>query len=185
MLCAVVLRWGCGLIIPVEQVDWSAWLRVVFSGLLGGVAVALISWGVRWWQAPVSRVRLDDPRMSAAIARARERLPEFWRMFDNPPADVDEFALKVRLRDGEITENIWICDLMRTVDGLSGAVGNDPIGLSNMEAGQRVAIIENDICDWSFLRRGKMVGNETLRVMMEGQPAWRTRRFRDMFETSW
>jgi uncharacterized protein YegJ (DUF2314 family) len=50
-----------------------------------------------------------------------------------------------------------------------------------VKLGQRVAIPEDQISDWLYLKRGKMVGNETVRVLMKHSSPEEAKRIKEMF----
>src|SRR6476620_10403574 len=53
----------------------------------------------------VISVEDDDPAMTAAIAKARETLPQFWEVFEKREHGETDFALKVRITDKKGTEH--------------------------------------------------------------------------------
>lgn len=115
---------------------------------------------------PVISFAPDDAEMNAAIQKARDSLPMFWQQFRDRPAGVDGFSLKVGISDGETTEHFWTRDIVLSDGVISAVIDNDPAVVTSVKQGQRIEISEPDISDWMFLRNGKVVGAETLRVMM-------------------
>ncbi len=108
----------------------------------------------------------NDAEMTAAVARAREGLPQFWERLANPADDERGFAVKLAISDGDMTEYFWLVDLKRDGKEISGAIGNEPSAVSIVKLGERVRFSEEEIEDWSYLRGKKMVGNETMRPLL-------------------
>jgi len=109
----------------------------------------------------------DDPKMLAAIAKARETLPQFWAKFDSPQPGEDNFCLKVKIRDGKEVEHFWAEKLEKKDGKIFGSLANDPDLVHNVKLGDRIEIPEPDISDWFYMRNDKMVGNYTMRVLFD------------------
>lgn len=132
-------------------------------------------------------VEEDDPEMAAAIAKARATLDEFWRQHEKPDQGVTHLVLKVRIPHepgkGAPYEHFWLSDIKRGSPILSGAIDNDPNFAKGVVLGQRYSFGEADISDWSYTRNGKIVGNQTLRVLLKKMPADQAAQYRAMLET--
>jgi uncharacterized protein YegJ (DUF2314 family) len=129
-------------------------------------------------------VEQDDPAMNAAIAKARSSLPEFWQHLETPGPGEEGFALKVRVPyDGDSAEHFWLGGIERKDGKLSGIVDNDPSSATHVQRGQRYEFTEADISDWLYLRNGKMVGNETMRPLLDRMPKELADQYRQMMET--
>lgn len=127
-------------------------------------------------------VEPNDPEMVAAIAKARETLPEFWRAFEKRDHGESDFALKVKITDNRGTEHFWATGIERRDGKTMGTVNNDPNIVASVKIGDRVEISEGDISDWLFMRDGKMVGNETLRPLLKRMPAAEAEKLKKMME---
>jgi uncharacterized protein YegJ (DUF2314 family) len=145
--------------------------RVVFFAIavctVLGAAVATVRSEDR---APVINVPNGDAEMSAAIAKARATLPTFWASYEAPSET--GHSLKVRFsnrtNDGE---HIWMAEVKKLGDGrYSGRFANDPLYLPGKRAGDVAEFKETDISDWMFMRGGKIVGGETIRVLLKSLP---------------
>jgi uncharacterized protein YegJ (DUF2314 family) len=134
---------------------------IAFLSLLGGCSK----------QDKAVKVEKDDPEMVAAIARARETLPQFWQAFEKHERGESKFALKVKITDKRGTEHFWATDIARQDDKIMGTIDNDPNIVRSVKQGDRIEISEADISDWLYMREGKMVGNETLKPLLKGMPA--------------
>jgi uncharacterized protein YegJ (DUF2314 family) len=126
-------------------------------------------------------VTADDPEMTAAIASARETLPQFWQVFAKPEHGETNFALKVKITDSNGVEHFWAVDIERRPDGkVMGTVNNDPDIVKNVKLGDRIEIPEANISDWLYVRDGKMVGNRTVRPLLKQMPPADAERIRKM-----
>ena len=119
----------------------------------------------------VVNVEQDDPEMVAAIAKARDTLPQFWQVFDKRDQGESDFSLKVKVTDKRGTEHFWATDIERRDGKTMGVINNDPNIVASVKLGDRIEIPEADISDWLYMRSGKMVGNETLRPPLKKMPA--------------
>jgi uncharacterized protein YegJ (DUF2314 family) len=128
----------------------------------------------------VFTVESDDPEMVAAIARARESLPQFWQVFDKRERGESDFALKVKITDKRGTEHFWATDIERREGKTMGTINNDPNIVASVKLGDRIEIPEADISDWLYMRGGKMVGNETLRALLKKMPAAEAEKLKKM-----
>ncbi len=113
-------------------------------------------------QDEVINVSEDDPEMNAAMAKARESLPQFWQIFDDRKRGESDFALKVQITDKRGSEHFWVVDLERREGKTMGSINNDPNIVRCVKIGDRIEIPEADISDWMYVRDGKMVGNRTI-----------------------
>lgn len=131
--------------------------------------------------AQVINFKTDDAQMNAAITRARASLPRFWQMLANPDRSVSKLLLKVAIPVGDGGhEHIWLVDIRRKGSRITGVIDNEPVRATHLRKGETYVFEEGDISDWMFWRNGKIVGSETLRVMMtrmspEDAKAWRER----------
>ncbi|MEJ0089851.1 MAG: DUF2314 domain-containing protein [Limisphaerales bacterium] len=119
----------------------------------------------------VINVADDDPEMLAAIAKARDTLPQFWQVLDKPEHGESEFALKVKITDKRGTEHFWATDIRRQDGKIMGTINNDPEVVASVKLGDKIQIPEADISDWLYMCNEKMVGNETLRPLLKKMPS--------------
>lgn len=125
-------------------------------------------------------VASDDPEMLAAIAKARETLPQFWTTFEKHEHGESGFALKVKITDKNGSEHFWATDLERRDGKIMGTINNDPNVVSTVKFGERIEIPESDISDWLYMRDGKMVGNETVKPLFKTMPTDEAKRVKSM-----
>ena len=115
-------------------------------------------------------VKDNDAEMNAAIAKARETLPLFWRAFEKQERGETDFALKVRITDKRGTEHFWATDIEHRDGKIKGIINNEPNIVAKVKMGDVIEIPEPDITDWLYMREGKMVGNFTLKPLFKEMP---------------
>jgi uncharacterized protein YegJ (DUF2314 family) len=121
---------------------------------------------------PIVKVTSDDVDMNAAIARARDKLPTFWASYDAPKPSETGHGLKVRFAVGaDRFEHIWMSDVEKLPDGnFSGRFANEPSDLPGKDEGDQVEFKLADITDWLFIRNEKIVGGETIKLLLKSMP---------------
>lgn len=123
-----------------------------------------------------------DAVMMEAIAKARKSLPQFWEAFERPAPGVSNFSLKVEVVDRGSSEFFWVTQIKRQKNAIVGTIDNDPNHVTNVKLGQRYRFAESQIADWLFMRNGKMIGNETIRPLLDRMPAEQAAQFRSLLE---
>ena len=128
-------------------------------------------------------VASGDARMTAARDRALAGLATFWQHAEAPRAGEGDFALKVALttRAGSL-EHIWSAVESRNGDAIVVRISNDPVDIANVRLGSVLTVREAQISDWMFRRNGRIVGAESLRVLVETMPPAEAARYRAMLE---
>ncbi|MFT4119369.1 YegJ family protein [Bradyrhizobium sp.] len=120
---------------------------------------------------PVIDVDSEDAEMNAAIARARGTLSTFWTSFGAPTQAETGHSLKVSFPAGDRVELIWVADIKKLPNGsYLGRLANDPRDVRGKRAGDPVEFTQADISDWMFMRRGKIVGGETIKPLLKSIP---------------
>jgi uncharacterized protein YegJ (DUF2314 family) len=121
---------------------------------------------------PIVKVTTAAVDMNAAIARARDTLPTFWASYDAPKPSETGHGLKVRFAVGPHRfEHIWISDVEKLPDGnFSGRCANQPSDLPGKNEGDQVEFKQADITDWLFIRNEKIVGGETIKLLLKSMP---------------
>ena len=113
----------------------------------------------------------DDPEMVAAIAKARRTLPKFWQAFEKRDRGETNFSLKIMITDKQRIEHFWLTDIARQDGKVMGTINHAPKVVSNAKRGERLEIPEAKIQDWSYMRGGKMIGNQTIKPLFKRMPA--------------
>ncbi|WP_027055084.1 YegJ family protein [Mesorhizobium erdmanii] len=111
-----------------------------------------------------------DPEMKMATAKALARLDEFLSLAEAPPAGADRFKLKVKVRDGNVTEHFWVIPFRRTETGFVGILANQPDEVKNVVLGQNIKFTRDDISHWGYTRDGRQIGSFTVCVMFKRMP---------------
>jgi uncharacterized protein YegJ (DUF2314 family) len=121
---------------------------------------------------PIVKVTSADVDMNAAIARARDTLPTFWASYDTPKPSETGHGLKVRFAVGpDRFEHIWMSEVEKLPDGnFSGRFANQPSDLPDKNEGDQVEFKQADITDWLFIRNGKVVGGESIKLLLKSMP---------------
>jgi uncharacterized protein YegJ (DUF2314 family) len=117
---------------------------------------------------PVIPVYGDDPRLKAAVAKARKRWRQFEAAFENRRPH-QAFSVKARLGNDQVAEFMWI-----TVSGIEngwiyGRLDNDPIELRTLRCGDRVRVRIADINDWLIIDGQSVIGGFTIEVLRQIQ----------------
>ena len=123
----------------------------------------------------VAYVAPDDPEVNAAIQAARRTLPIFWKAFSHPREGETMFMLKVAMPadDGSSRDHIWVAFIERAGNEIFGRAAHDDGAWRSLqpgEQGQRISVSAEQIDDWMYMRDGEIVGNYTLRALLEEMP---------------
>jgi uncharacterized protein YegJ (DUF2314 family) len=115
----------------------------------------------------VTFVAGDDPQMKKAIEKARATVADFIKALQEPKAAQSGFAIKKAFNDGKHTEHMWLSPV--TYDGkkLKGTVNNEPVNLTNVKLGAKIAVDPAEISDWMYIDDGKLVGGYTIRRLRD------------------
>lgn len=108
----------------------------------------------------------SDAEMNGAIDRARASLPEFWSRFAGHAADEADFSLKLGISNKVGTEHFWCGEIEGDAEAATCVIANHPVHVHVVAYGERVTVDPDIISDWLYYRDGKIVGGETLRVML-------------------
>src|SRR5262249_45481080 len=109
----------------------------------------------------------DDPKMNAAIAKARSTVNTFIAALSAPKPNQADFSVKMAFTDGEHTEHMWLGSVRYDGKVFRGVVNNDPELVNNVKVGQKASIEPSKVSDWMFVENGKLVGGYTIRVLRD------------------
>lgn len=123
-------------------------------------------------QENIVAVSPADARMNAAIAEARQSLPEFLSRASAGQAEWESVGLKVMFAtvsgSGPSHEHIWIADFAETAQGrFSGYLANEPVWLGDRHMGDAVEFGRDDITDWALVMDGRGYGFFTARALLD------------------
>jgi uncharacterized protein YegJ (DUF2314 family) len=119
----------------------------------------------------VSYVADDDPRMNAAIAKARSTVNTFIAALKAPKPGQSVFSVKVPFTDGPNTEHIWLTPVSYDGKRFRGTVDNEPEKVKNVRTGQNLTVAPSEISDWMYVENRKLIGGYTLRVLRDALTA--------------
>lgn len=117
----------------------------------------------------VVQFEAQDAAMNAAIAQAKASLPAFLARLDAgqiTPAD----SLKVGFPANGGHEHIWVNQIARQGDQLTGLLVNEPNWMPGLHERSPVTFAPALVSDWSYEKDGKLWGNYTTRVMLPSLP---------------
>ena len=107
----------------------------------------------------------QNTEMNAAIAQAKASLPVFLARLDANQIQPTD-SLKVGFPAGEGHEHIWVNQIAREGDQLTGVLANEPNAMPGQHRGSVVVFPIALVSDWSYEKDGKRWGNYTTRVML-------------------
>jgi uncharacterized protein YegJ (DUF2314 family) len=117
----------------------------------------------------LTTVSSENEAVNAAIAKAREALPVFFRRLNNPERGDSGFRVKLvyDTRIAKRTEHLWAKDVVRVgSDKISATIDNQPKDIPDLAHGQRVTVPITQISDWLYVRDGKYRGAYTVRALL-------------------
>lgn len=129
----------------------------------------------------ISIVGDNDPAMAAAMRKARATLADFLTLAAAPKPNMDTFAVKVAIREGNDAEYFWIAPFTNNNGRFSGEINNRPRMVHTVTLGQTITFGENDIVDWMYLDSGKMKGNYTACALLKSASPREVEEFKKRF----
>ena len=122
----------------------------------------------------------DDPEIVAAIAKARQTLPQIWQVFDKREHGESNFVLVVRITDKGRIEHFSTTDFERRDGKTMVTISNHPNIVASVKLGDRIEIPAADITDWSYMRDGKYVGMITMKPRFKHMPTDQVEAFKQV-----
>jgi len=116
--------------------------------------------------APVVNISPADPRMRQAVAEAKKRWPEFVSAFERRSAE-QHFSIRAPFGDGQHTEFMWVGVTAIENDMIYGKLGNEPLHVRGMNAGETVKVRLADMNDWMFTEGKAMRGGFTIEAIRQ------------------
>lgn len=116
-------------------------------------------------QPDFSRTRDGDPEMEKAIQTARKSVDSFIAALKTPSAEQAGFSVKKPFIDGGTVEHIWLSGVSFDGTRFRGRVDNEPVDVKNVKMGETVTATKDEISDWFYVEKGKLVGGYTFRVL--------------------
>jgi len=158
---------------------------IPLAGLVAILILGVSIIGIRAEEDLTVKVSANDAEMNAAIEKARASLSTFWASYKAHNPSEEGHSLKVRFAlPDNYAEHIWMVEVKKLADNTySGRFANIPERLPGKQIGDVAEFREADISDWMFLRNGKIVGGETIRVVLKRMPKEDADGLRVGFET--
>jgi uncharacterized protein YegJ (DUF2314 family) len=116
--------------------------------------------------APAVNISQADPRLRQAMAEAKKRWREFVDAFERRSAD-QLFSIRAPFGDGAHTEFMWVGVTAIENDMIYGKLGNEPVHLRGMNAGETVKVRVADMNDWMFTEGKAMRGGFTIEAIRQ------------------
>ena len=120
---------------------------------------------------PVIFAKDDDPKMLAAMEKARSTSANFIAALANPKRQQSGFSVKVPIKDGEQVEHMWLSPVCFVDNQFVGKINNHPVKVMNVKLGDEVKYSKDEISDWMYVEGRKLVGGYTIRVLRDGMSA--------------
>ena len=124
-------------------------------------------------QESVVQIDEDDPRMAAAVAEAKKRLPEFISAFSKAK-DGYQFSIKAPFSDPanpDESEFMWVHICRVDFDAVHGTLLNDPEFVKGYKYDDVVRVPMELIVDWMYSDGEKSIGDFTAKVLDEAARA--------------
>ena len=116
----------------------------------------------------------DDPKMNAAIDKARATVNTFITALNTHKLGQSGLAIKMMFKDGTNIEHMWVGHVSYDGSKFHGTVSNDPENVKTVKMGQKASVAPSEISDWMYIDNKKLVGGYTLRAMRDAmEPAER------------
>ena len=125
-------------------------------------------------------IAADDPEMLSAFAKANATLPKFWESFENPKNGESDFSLKVKIEDQNGVEYFWVININKKSGKVVGEINNDPEIIKSIKIGEIVEVPLENIVDWQYIQKEKIVGNFTLRPLLKYMSESEAKEYKDM-----
>ena len=107
----------------------------------------------------------DNQEMAEAVQGARKTLDKFISAVRSPKSNQSRFSVKKPFIEGDKVEQLWVNEV--SFDGriFRGKVDNKPVDLKGVKLGDEVTVSPEEISDWMFVQKGRLVGGYTVRSM--------------------
>jgi uncharacterized protein YegJ (DUF2314 family) len=119
---------------------------------------------------PAVRVTVNDTELQEASHTAASMWPAFVNAFEQRRSD-QTFAVKAPFTDGHETEYMWLVVTEISEEAVIGSLDNEPIYLRNVDAGDTVTVLINQVNDWLYTDGDEMVGGFTTEALTKGLAA--------------
>jgi uncharacterized protein YegJ (DUF2314 family) len=111
------------------------------------------------------QVSEEDPEMNRAILDAQKSLDKFITVIKAPTASQNRFAIKKSFKDGKKVEFMWLASPSFDGKKFSGRLDNEPVNVKTVKKGQIVTATKDEIADWFYIDKGKLIGGYSVRLL--------------------
>jgi uncharacterized protein YegJ (DUF2314 family) len=106
----------------------------------------------------------EHAAMREAVIQARKTVRKFIDALEHPtPGETDFEVKKPFVQNGQI-EHIWLANVRFIGGRFQGNVDNVPTKIRGLKRGQLVSVNPDEISDWVYINKGKLVGGYTIRA---------------------
>jgi uncharacterized protein YegJ (DUF2314 family) len=128
---------------------------------------------VRGRAVPVSQDQTGEALLQIA-ENARETLPDFFRRLFRAAKNESGFRIKCPFRadsgSGFSTEQLWLSDIGFRDGTYYGILDSTPLHIAGMRRGDTISFSADEITDWMYIRRGKIIGGHSIKYLLEQIP---------------
>ncbi len=111
-------------------------------------------------------IKADDPEIRAAIQKAQDLFPRFDSAFLGGRVDKKETMIKVKYRDDDKVEYMWVGNLFKVDGQYWGVLLDSPRVVKGLKKRDTVVIQDKDIADWIYKVDSTHYGGYTQRVIL-------------------
>ena len=106
-----------------------------------------------------------DRIMNNAVYTARKTVGKYIVALQHPSRSQRLFAVKKRFVEGTEVEYLWLSHVSYSDNRFHGRVNSHPNKIRVVKMDDLVTVKPNEISDWAYLDRGKLVGGYTIGVL--------------------
>lgn len=107
----------------------------------------------------------NDAEMNDAIKTANQTLDKFNTALISGNKDFKYFALKTRFKTPNGGEHIWVSNITHKDKKYFGIVDNLPESTTDVQIGDTIQIVNDNISDWMYVDNQKLRGGFTIRLL--------------------
>lgn len=122
-------------------------------------------------------IRDDDPSMRAAVTRAQNNVLHFEQHIARPGPGEKDFAVRMAVRENDEVEYFWLANTTWDGNVFRGEIDDEPDTVTTVHIWQKMLCAPTDISDWMYVKDGRLVGGETIRVVRDRMTEDQRRRF--------
>lgn len=107
----------------------------------------------------------NDAEMNDAIKTANQTLDRFNKALKSGNKDFKYFAIKTRFITPKGGEHIWVSNIRFSDSKYFGVVDNLPESTTDVQIGDTIQIVNDNISDWMYIDNQKLKGGFTIRLL--------------------